>query len=65
MNTWLLIVLFTHTDQAKVAVYKTQKECEISKAVTVSVIGKHPNVREIECVQGNIVGEDNESKRAH
>ena len=65
MNAWLLVVLFTYTDQAKVAVYKTQKECEISKAVTASVIGKYPEVREIECVQGNIVGEDNENKRAH
>ena len=65
MKAWLLVVLFNSVDDAKVAVFKTQKECEISKAVTVSVIGKHPNVREIECVQGNIVGEGNEGKGTH
>lgn len=62
MNTWLLVVLFTYTDQAKVAVFKTQKDCEISKAVTISVIGKYPEVKEIECVQGELKGEEYESK---
>jgi hypothetical protein len=56
MTGWLLIVLFTTTDDAKVAVFKTQKECEISKGVTVSVIGKHPDVKSIECVQGTLKG---------
>ena len=57
MNAWLLVVLFTTTDDAKVAVFKTQKECEISKGVTQSVIGKHPDVKSIECIQGNLKGD--------
>jgi hypothetical protein len=57
MTAWLLIVLFTTTDDAKVAVFKTQKDCEVSKAVTVSVIGKHPDVKSIECIQGMIKGD--------
>mgnify|MGYP003348714302 CR=1 FL=1 len=28
MKAWFLIVLFTTTDDAKVAVYKTKKDCE-------------------------------------
>ena len=65
MNAWLLVVLFTTTEDAKVAVFKTQKECEISKGVTASVIGKHPDVKSIECIQGSLKGEGNESKRVH
>ena len=57
MNAWLLVVLFTTTDDAKVAVFKTEKDCEITKAVTVSVIGKHPDVKSIECIQGEVKGE--------
>ena len=57
MSAWLLVVLFTTTEDAKVAVFKTQKECEITKAVTISVIGKHPDVKEIECVQGELKDE--------
>lgn len=65
MNAWLLVVLFTTTDDAKVAVFKTQKECEISKGVTASVIGKHPDVKSIECIEGLIKGESNDGKRTH
>ena len=57
MNAWLLIVMFNTVDDAKVAVFKTQKECEISKGVTVSVIGKHPDVKSIECIQGSLKGD--------
>ena len=55
MKAWLLVVLFTSTEDAKIAVFKTEKECEIQKGVTVSVIGKHPDVKSIECVEGIIV----------
>ena len=57
MNARLLVVLFKTTEDAKVAVFKTQKECEISKGVTVSVIGKHPDVKSIECIQGSLKGD--------
>ena len=52
MKAWFLIVLFTTTDDAKVAVYKTKKDCEVSKGVTMSVIGKHPDVKSITCEEG-------------
>lgn len=61
MTAWLLVVLFNTTDDAKIAVFKTQKECEITKGVTVSVIGKHPDVKSIECLEGQ-VGEDKSFK---
>jgi len=54
MKAWLLVVLFNSVDDAKVAVYKTEKECEIQKGVAVAVIGKHPEVKSIECIQGEL-----------
>ena len=65
MKAWLLVVLFNSVDDAKVAVFKTQKECEISKGVTASVIGKHPDIKSIECIQGSLKGEGNEGKGTH
>ena len=61
MKAWFLIVLFTTTDDAKVAVYKTKKECEISKGVTRSVIGKHPDVKSIECIRGELKGKKDDT----
>lgn len=54
MKAWFLVVLFTTTDDAKVAVFETKKDCEISKGITVSVIGKHKDVKSIECIEGSL-----------
>lgn len=55
MKVWLLIILFNNvSNDAKVAVFETQKQCEIQKGVTVAVLGKRKEVKSIECVQGTL-----------
>lgn len=58
MKAWFLIVLFHTTDDAKIAVFETQKDCEIQKGITVAAIGNHKEVKSIECIAGEFKGED-------
>jgi len=57
MKVWLLIVMFNSAAEDKVAVFKTEKECEISKSVTQTVIGHHNDLKSIECVGGTMEGD--------
>lgn len=54
MKAWLLVVLFSTTDDAKVAVFETEKECKAKMETTVKAIGKHPDVTAIFCEQGDL-----------
>jgi hypothetical protein len=58
MKVWLLIVMFNSATEDKVAVFKTEKECEISKSVTQTVIGHHNDLKSIECVSGTLKGDE-------
>lgn len=57
MKAWLLIVMFNTVDDAKVAVFKTKSDCEMYKAVTEQTFKNKPEVKSIECVQGNLKGD--------
>lgn len=56
MKAWLLIVMFNSAAEDKSVVFKTEKECEISKSVIQTVIGHHNDIKSIECLSGIMEG---------
>lgn len=53
-GAWLLVVMFNNTNDAKVAVFETQKDCEMYKVVTQQAMENNPNVKSIECMEGSV-----------
>lgn len=54
MNAWFLVILFASTDDAKIAVFKSESDCKLYLPVMVQQNEKNPDVKSIECVPGTL-----------
>lgn len=54
MNAWFLVILFASTNDAKIAVFKSESDCKLYLPVIVQQNEKNPDVKSIECIFGTL-----------
>lgn len=57
MTVWFLLITFFSSDEGKVAIYPTQKECEFYVPYVQHEYESNKDVRSIQCVEGKLVKE--------
>lgn len=62
MDMWFLVIMFMNNPDAKMAMFKTEKECHEMLIEVGKQYGKDPNVQSIQCMEGRITKDYIEKK---